>query len=147
MATEWTDEAVLSRFPAAAIDRDNIEYYRGLLRSELMVNRCQACRTWHHPPRPVCPHCWSERVVPTEVSGDARIFMHTVLHLGPAAEGIDYEAGYTLVTAELVEQEGLRISAPLVNGGTTEPELGAPVRLTWVERDGHPLPAFEPVDR
>jgi hypothetical protein len=141
---EWTDEGVLDQFPAAPIDRDNIEFYRGLLQSRLLVNQCQACHTWHHPPLPICPHCWSDRTVPTEVSGDARIFMSTVLYLGPAEDVIDYATGYSLVTAELVEQDGLRISAPLVNHGDTGLEIGMAVRLTWIERDGHPVPAFEP---
>jgi hypothetical protein len=70
--------------------------------------------------------------------------MSTVLHLGPRGDVIDYEAGYTLVTVELVEQEALRISAPLVNTGKTAAANGMAVRLTWIERDVHPLPAFEP---
>jgi uncharacterized OB-fold protein len=141
---QWTDEAVLDRFPTAPIDRDNIEYYRGLLGCRLLVNQCQECRTWHHPPLPICPKCWSDRLLPTEVSGEARVFMSTVLYLGPAQDLVDYAAGYTLVTAELIEQEGLRISAPLVHHGDTHPNIGMAVRLTWIERDGHPVPAFEP---
>jgi uncharacterized OB-fold protein len=141
---QWTDQVVLNHFTTASIDRDNIEFYRGLLESQFLVNQCQKCRTWHHPPLPICPRCWSDRIVPTEVSGDARVFMSTVLYLGPAEDVVDYTAGYTLVTAELVEQEGLRISAPLVNRGDTGLGIGMAVRLTWIERDGHPLPAFEP---
>jgi uncharacterized OB-fold protein len=70
--------------------------------------------------------------------------MSTVLYLGPAENGVDYAAGYTLVTAELAEQDGLRISAPLVNHRNTHLEIGMAVRLTWIERDGHPVPALEP---
>ena len=141
---QWTDEAVLDHFTTAPIDRDNIEFYRGLLQSRLLVNQCQQCGMWHHPPLPICPKCWSDRVVPTEVSGFGHIFMSTVLHLGPRGDVIDYAAGYTLVTAELMEQEGLRISAPLVNASNKDVAIGMAVRLTWIERDGHPLPAFEP---
>ena len=141
---QLTDQIVLDHFTTASIDRDNIEFYRGLLESQFLVNRCQECRTWHHPPFPICPKCWSDRIVPTEVSGNARVFMSTVQYLGPAEDVVDYTAGYTLVTAELVEQEGLRITAPLVNRGDAGLEIGMAVRLTWIERDGHPLPAFEP---
>jgi uncharacterized OB-fold protein len=141
---QWTDEVVLDHFTTAPIDGDNIEFFRGLLQSRLLVNQCQECRAWHHPPLPICPKCWSDRVIPTEVSGDARVFMSTVLYLGPAQDLVDYAGGYTLVTAELVEQEGLRISAPLVNHADTHPGIGMAIRLTWIERDGHSVPAFEP---
>ena len=32
-------------------------------------HRCADCGHWHHPPRPMCPACWSWNVVPTPVSG------------------------------------------------------------------------------
>lgn len=141
---ETSDEAVLDRFPTDPIDADNIEFYRGLLRSQFLVNQCQDCREWHHPPLPFCPRCWSDRLLPTEITGDARIFTSTVLYIGPLPDELDYAGGYTLVTAELAEQDGLRVSAPLVRRREADLDIGMAVRLVWIERRGHPMPAFEP---
>jgi hypothetical protein len=68
-----TDEELLARLPDLRVDHDNKELYRGWLQRELRLNRCGGCGTWHHPPRPVCPSCWSTEVVPTRVSGRGRV--------------------------------------------------------------------------
>src|SRR5437868_5955625 len=38
-----SDDTVLDRFPAVRLDHLNKRYYQGLLRRELLVNRCRAC--------------------------------------------------------------------------------------------------------
>ena len=71
---------------------------------ELRINRCGQCGTWHHPPRPLCPACWSTDVKATPVSGDGTLFMTVFLHQGPPVEGVDYSTPYPVVTVELDEQ-------------------------------------------
>ena len=139
-----SDEQVLERFPRALIDHDNKGHYKGLLEKKLLINRCGDCGTWHTPPRSICPECWSENVVPTEVSGRGRVHLLTFLHQGTPAPGVDYSTPYPLATLELEEQQGLRFSATIVNCEREAMRIGMPVRLAWIERDGAPHPAFEP---
>jgi uncharacterized OB-fold protein len=65
------------------------------------------------------------------------------LHQGPPADGVDYTAGpHPVVTVELEEQEGLRFTSTVVGADNDRIVIGAPVDLTWIERDGRPFPTF-----
>jgi uncharacterized OB-fold protein len=77
------------------------------------------------------------------VSGDGVIFMAILLHRGPAAEGVDYQDPYPVVTVELAEQEGLRFTSTVVGADNQDIKIGAPVRLAWSERAVSPMPVFE----
>jgi uncharacterized OB-fold protein len=102
----------------------------GLLERRLLLNRCRSCGRWHQPPWPSCPDCWSEDVLPTEVSGRGVVHSLAVLRTGD-----------TLGVVELDEQEGLRATALLLGAGS---RIGQRVRMAWIDRGGSPVPAFEP---
>ena len=74
--------------------------------------------------------------------------VHTfvILHTGAlrGAEGVDYVKGHPLGVIELEEQEGLRVTGPIVHCTNESIRIGMPVNLIWVDRDGAPVPAFEP---
>jgi uncharacterized OB-fold protein len=138
---------VLERFPDVRLDHLNKQYYKGLLRRELLMNRCRACGTWHTPLRPICPACWSADVSPVPVSGRGTVHLLTFLHQGPPAPGVDYSAGFPLAAIELAEQPGLRVAATVVDCPRELLRIGLAVELTWIDRDGAPWPAFRPAGR
>jgi uncharacterized OB-fold protein len=142
MPTEVTDEELLRRFPGQRIDHDNREMFRARLDHRLLINRCDDCGLWRHPPRPICPSCWSTRVAPTEVSGTGTIYMAIFLHQGPPAEGVDYHTPYPVVTVELDEQAGLRFTSTVVGSTNEDIRIGRRVELDWIDRAGSPLPVF-----
>jgi uncharacterized protein len=137
-----SNDELVQRFPGELITHDNAAHYRGRLEKQLLVNRCDDCGVWHAPPKPVCPECWSSRVIPTPVSGDGTIFMNIFLHQGPPAPGVDYSSPYPVVTVELEEQVGLRFTATIVNADHDQIQIGKAVRLEWRERAGAPMPVF-----
>ena len=138
-----SDVELLERYRGVAIDHVNKHFYRGLLAHELRLARCDDCGWWHHRPKPICPRCWSKRVVATPVSGRGTIHLAIFLHQGPPADGVDYEAGpHPVVTVELEEQVGLRFTSTVVGSSNDAIVIGAPVELCWIERDGRPFPAF-----
>lgn len=144
MMTPISDAELLERYRGVRLDHTNKEFYRGLLEGELRLNRCADCGWWHHRPKPICPRCWSKSVVPTPVSGRGTIHLVMFLYQGPPADGVDYAAGpHPVVTVELEEQQGLRFSSTVVGASNDDIVIGAPVELTWIERDGRQFPAFE----
>jgi uncharacterized protein len=136
-----SDEELWSLFPGA-VDHDSAAHYRGRLQRRLLVNRCAECQTWHSPPKPVCPSCLSEHVVPTPVSGAGTIFMAVFLHQRPPAEGVDYATPYPVVTVDLDEQPGLRYSSTVIGSPNEEIQIGRRVELDWIVRGSAPLPVF-----
>jgi uncharacterized OB-fold protein len=145
--TALTDGALVERFAHVRVDRDASDFYRGWLAHELRMNRCADCGRWHHPPRPMCPSCWSWNVVATPVSGRGRVHLVMLLRQGPPAPGVDYSAGpHPVVTVELEEQPALRYTSTVVNCAPGDIRMDMPVQLTWIERHGAPFPVFEPAE-
>ena len=138
-----SDEEVFAAFRGVLIDRDNIAHYRGLLRGTLLFNQCAACGYWIYPHRPLCPRCLSWEVKPTEVSGSGTLFMFTLIHQQRDPHERSQEP-IIAAAVELAEQSGLRYLARIVNCPRSELILDMPVQLTWTEREGRKLPAFEP---
>lgn len=144
----YTEEAIFAHFHDVRIDRDNIDHYRGLLAGKLLINRCGDCGTWIYPHRPLCPKCLSWNVAATEVSGEGRLYMFTVIYQSrdpdnPLVEPIPTAA------VELVEQPGLRYLARIVNCPLEALKHDMPLSLTWIEDSGvdgksRRWPAFEP---
>jgi uncharacterized OB-fold protein len=142
--TELTNQEVFDRLPDLWVDQETIALYRGMLQRQLLINRCADCATWHAPPWPICPSCWSDDVRPTPVSGKGIIYLLTILHTGVPMPGVDYQMGYPVAVVELEEQQGLRISATVVDCPKDQFSIGLPVELTWIERAGAPIFAFRP---
>ena len=140
-----SDAELMQRLAHLPVERDTAEHYRGYLRRELVMRRCADCGRWHHPMRPMCPACWSWKVEPKAVSGRGRVHLVVALHQGPAADGVDYaSAPHPVVAVELEEQVGLRFTSTIVGCAAADVRIGAPVELTWIERNGSPYPAFRP---
>jgi uncharacterized protein len=142
MTVEITDEELVSRFPGRQVDHDNEMIYRGWLDHQLRAMRCEDCGRWHLPPRPVCPGCWSSNVRETPLGGSGTIFMLVLLHQGPPAEGVDYTTPHPVVTVEMDEQPGLRVTSTVVDAINDDIRIGARVQLDWIERAGAPMPVF-----
>lgn len=136
------DSELVHRFPGEAITHDNKAHYRGRLQHRLLINRCVACGTWHHPPKPLCPQCWSENVEATEVAGTGVIHLVVILHQGPPAEGVDYSTPYPVVSVDLDDAPGTRFTAAVVGAANRDIKIGRRVRLDWMTRAGSPMPVF-----
>ena len=146
MAVDITDDELLSRYAGRAIDHDTRARYRGWLEHTMLVDRCNACGTWHEPPGPVCPSCWSTDIEPTPISGDGTIHLAIYLHQGPRVPGVDYSTPYPVVVVELDEQTGLRMSSTVIGAPNEEIVIGRRVQLDWIDRNGAPMPVFRLTD-
>ena len=137
-----SDDELVTRFAGYQVDHDSAAHFRGRLQRRLLINRCGACNTWHHPPLPICPACRSPDVEPTEVAGSGTLHLTVFLHQGPPAPGVDYSAPHPVVTVELDEQPGLRFTSTVVGTENDQITIGRRVRLDWTDRGGMPLPVF-----
>ncbi|MDT5298463.1 MAG: hypothetical protein QOG79_1705 [Mycobacterium sp.] len=137
-----TAEELIDRFPGELITHDSADHYRGRLARRLLMNRCAECQSWHAPPHPVCPRCWSRQVVAEAVRGSGTIYLLTFLHQGSAAPGVAYDPPYPVVSVELDEQPGLRFTSTVVDADLADIVIGARVTLSWRTFDRAPMPVF-----
>lgn len=142
-----SDEQLLDRFPGVRIDHDNKAFYRGLLKQTLLMDRCGDCAHWFHPPRSICPQCWSRNIQPAAVKGSGTIHLLIFLHQGPPAPGVSYDKPHPVATVEFDEQPGLRYTSTVIGTPNDELSIGQRVHLVWIDRstgsDPKPVPVFE----
>jgi uncharacterized OB-fold protein len=124
------------------VTEENEHFWKGGAEGELRFLRCTACRTYVHPPAPLCPDCHSRDLAPEAVSGRATLHTFTINH-HPWIPGFD--PPYAIAIVDLPEQPGLRLTSNIVNCELEEIQIGMALRVTFEAiDDGVFLPLFEP---
>jgi len=127
-----------------AVGPENEHFWQGGRSGELCFLRCAACRTFVHPPAPVCPDCLSRELTPEAVSGRATLHTYTVNH-HPWIPGFD--PPYVVAIVDIEEQAGLRLTTNLVGCAFEDIRIGMRVKVCFEEcEEGIFLPLFEPDD-
>ncbi|WP_219217142.1 Zn-ribbon domain-containing OB-fold protein [Variovorax boronicumulans] len=128
------------RFPASV---DTQPYWDALDAGELRVQRCTACGTWRHYPRPMCTACHDFGHAWLPVSGAGTVHSWTVTHQSPLP-GFTEAVPFVLVTVDMAE--GIRMLGLLKDLDPDRLHIGLPVRAS-VETvpGGEPQPVFRPV--
>ena len=99
---------------------------------------CLDCALPAFPPRPFCPHCWSDRIEWRALSGRGRLYSQTRVHA--ASTAFAAQAPYRLGLVDL--EEGLRVATRLI--AEPAPALDTPVRLIVLAYADGPLFGAEP---
>ncbi len=128
--------------PRPAITQDNSFFFEGAKQHKLLIQRCAACGTLRHPPRPSCAKCRSFDWDTLEASGRGTIYSFVVNHY-PQVPAFDYP----LVVALVELEEGTRLIAN-VSGITPESAaIGMAVEVGFEDFDDDlSLPVFHPAD-
>ncbi len=102
-------------------------FWDGARAGELRIQRCQACGTYIHLPRPVCRRCRSFDLAGEAVSGRATLYSFTETYKAFHPFFVS-RVPYLLATVELVEQPHLHLVTNLV--GIAEPDVQIGMDLT-----------------
>jgi uncharacterized OB-fold protein len=125
-----------------AVGPDNEHFWQGGADGRLHFLCCGECRTFIHPPQPLCPECLSKNIAPKAVSGRAVVHTYTINHQ-PWIPG--FNPPYVVAIVELEEQAGLRLTTNIVGCEAAEVEIGMAVKVCFEALDeGVFLPLFEP---
>lgn len=114
-------------------------FWEALGEGKFLATVCQACQQKAFPPKPICPHCWSNKVAWVDLSPTGELYSATTIHAAPAA--FANEVPYRVAIVDL--DDGLRIATKLI--GDHVP-LGSRVEIVVLQyRDG-PLFAARPLE-
>ncbi len=58
---------------------DDEPWFAATARGVLLLRNCDDCGELYFPPRPICPHCFSDRTSFRESSGNATIYSFSIL--------------------------------------------------------------------
>ena len=135
---------VLARGPAfrllPRLDPDNSFFWTSGSDGRLRFLRCQQCRTFVHPPSPVCPDCLSSDLSPEAVSGRATVVAFTC----NVQQWIPGSDPYLIGLVAIDEQDSVRLMTNLVEVEPEEVEDGMTVEVVFEQHDDVYLPLFRP---
>ena len=118
----------------------NEHFWRGGADGELRFLRCAACRSYVHPPAPVCGECLGRDLSPEAVSGRATVASFTWNHQ-PWVPAPDHP--YCIAIVEIEEQPSVRLMTNLVGCTPEQVRIGMPVRVVFEQHEDVHFPLFE----
>jgi uncharacterized OB-fold protein len=92
-----------NRKPLPAVDDLSQPFWEAAKQHRLVIQRCQECSYFNHPPRPACDACQSQQLQFEPVSGRGTIYTFTVMHQ-PNIAGFEEQIPYVNILVELEEQ-------------------------------------------
>ena len=130
--------------PLPKLTPENRDFWTCGAEGGLRILRCAGCRTFVHPPAPLCPDCLGRELTPAPVSGRGWVFSFTINH-HPWRDALDLP--YVVGLVELDEQPGLRLATNIVGCPPEDVRIGMAVEV-FFERHGEVhVPLFRPLQQ
>ncbi|MGD9704585.1 MAG: Zn-ribbon domain-containing OB-fold protein [Acidimicrobiia bacterium] len=127
--------------PLPAVTDDTAAFWEGGADGVLKIHRCRQCRTWFHPPAPVCPDCLSLDVGPEATAGRATVEGFSV-NVQPWAP--DMEVPYVVAVVSIDDAPGVQLTTRLVDVAPDAVSVGMPVEVAFLHVEEIYLPLFRP---
>lgn len=141
-----TDSHVAKTFmpasaPRPAPGRDDGPFWEAAREHRLVAQRCADCRTFRHPPLPLCWNCHSKETEWVESSGDGIIVTFTIIRRcsNPALREL---VPYPIVVVEIPDLDGIRMLGNLVDWESAGVSIGQAVHVVWDDFDDVTIPQF-----
>lgn len=127
--------------PVPDPDELTAPYWDAAKDHRLAIQRCVSCGVYQHPPRIYCTGCAGVDLQFEDVSGRASIYSYSRV-VESTTPGMP--APYTVLIAELVEQQGLWVLSTCE--ASYDVRVGEPLELGFESiGDGFVLPQFRPL--
>jgi uncharacterized OB-fold protein len=137
-----TDESATPPKPVPHPTPISEPYWRSLVDGKLSIQRCPACDSLQHYPRPFCVNCLSSELEWKHVSGRATLFSFTVVRRAATA-AFAADLPYVLAIVEL--EEGPHLTGNVIDVPVDDVAVGMPLELAVVPvGDGQVLPQWRP---
>lgn len=110
-------------------------FWDGLAQGRWQTTCCEACGKQTFPPRPICPHCWSDSVVWSPLSARGTLYSWTRIHAAPAVFAA--EAPYAVGIVDL--DSNIRLACRLLDTPGVEWRPGMAVEMAVLQYEDGPL--------
>lgn len=138
-----TDEAALVSGPVPVPAQEDLPYWEGLRRRELVLHRCDACGALRQRAELLCGDCGGESFTWTPLSGRGTLYSYAVARR-TWVRGFDAQLPYVIVAVSVAEWPALLLTTNLVGEFDVDGlELFQPVRAAFEERGEWTLLQFE----
>ncbi len=129
-----------ARRPAPLVTEDNEGYWLAAREGRLVIQRCQGCGAFQHPPRPMCPDCQSLELRWEQAAGTGTVYSYALLH-HPQSPSFVYPIPAVLVDLD----EGVRLVSQMIEVDPHDVRVGMEVEVAFEPtKDGFAVPVFRP---
>ena len=132
--------------PRPLIDDLTRPFWDAAKEHRLIIQRCQDCSHFNHPPRQVCDVCHGGELAFEQVSGRGTIYSFSVMYQ-PNVAGFGDELPYLNILIELEEQPQLFLVSHLPDSEREHVQIGRNVEVYFENVDVElTLPKFRLLD-
>ena len=107
----------------------------------MLINRCQDCHHYHHPPAPICHVCLSKRIQPVAVAGRGSIVSFTINH---EAWVPDLTVPFVIAYVAIDEQSDVWLMSNIIGCSPDQVFIGQRVRVCFEQQEDLWVPLFTP---
>lgn len=123
------ERTITPDLPLPAPTRDNAPFYEATRNGQLRFQRCSACGTFRHYPRPSCPQCLSREYGWERSSGRGRVYTWTIVR-GPTLPAFEHKLPYNVV--DVLLDEGVHFISEVLHCPPEEIHAGMRVEAVFV---------------
>jgi uncharacterized OB-fold protein len=116
--------------PPPAITDDTRPFWDACRRRTLAIQRCAACRTFRHPPAPVCFRCRSFAHTWDAVSGRGTVFTYALVHRA-FVPGLAPAVPFNVAVVTLDDAPGVRLVSNLIDAAPADLRVGLAVEVCF----------------
>jgi uncharacterized OB-fold protein len=116
------------RKPLPVVSPESQLFWEVCRRHELVIQRCDQCRSFVFPPRVICSECLGTALRWTKVTGRGRVFTYAVYHR-VYHEAFAQDIPYVVAIVEL--EEGVRLLSNIVGCPPDQVHCEMPVEVVF----------------
>ncbi|OCA85327.1 Zn-ribbon domain-containing OB-fold protein [Pseudobacillus wudalianchiensis] len=132
--------------PIPLKNQDNHPYWDAADRHELLIQKCESCGHYSHPPGPACSKCGSAELswenLGSEVNGTIYSF---IISYRPFLPGFQDDLPLVIAVVELDKAPQVKLIANVLNCNPQDVSIGMNVKMTWQDiTEDRALPQWIP---
>lgn len=116
--------------PLPAVSRETLPWWEAAAQHRLVVQRCENCGRYRHPPSPLCPHCRNWVSSWGEHPGTGTIYTFTRVHQ-PFLPDLALPYVIAVIDLDGLEADHVRLVTNIVDADPDQVAIGRSVEVVW----------------
>ncbi|MFJ7832531.1 Zn-ribbon domain-containing OB-fold protein [Peribacillus sp. NPDC097284] len=130
--------------PIPVKTQDNTPYWDGADRHELILQKCNSCQEYSHPPGPSCAKCGSTELSWESQGSDinGKVYSY-IISYRPFLPGFQDDLPLIIAIVELDKLPDVKLIGNILQCSTDDVHIGMQVKMTWEKMtEEHSLPQW-----
>ncbi|MGE7780260.1 Zn-ribbon domain-containing OB-fold protein [Peribacillus sp. NPDC097264] len=118
--------------PIPVKTQDNTPYWDGADRHELILQKCNSCQEYSHPPGPSCAKCGSTELSWESQGSDinGKVYSY-IISYRPFLPGFQDDLPLIIAIVELDKLPDVKLIGNILQCPTDDVHIGMQVKMTW----------------